>query len=337
MRKKRRTLSLLSLTTVLLAAVLPVVLLRGQLFGTDDSSQLAAVLTYIGVLVSASVALIGYGVNLQTEQRLWTEQEEQQRQLRLEAAMRAGQLVSPGDSGPAHPAALASGLLALTRLDHGDLAVVLLVDLWSGDQNSTQAECVGGEERWPKVSHETAILVIDAALRSKSGNAQLVAAELLCRNAERLDACQSLHWPSAVDGCWDPMFSPRTKLLIVEALIRMTLAGHAEEGALRSVAVRLYGIWYGDHSKEVRGCIGKFIGKIIGRLQDFGLKQFVHGPKMVTIADLKKAATSAAENPDDYLAKLSNDLGNALGEWAASCHEQPPHPGSLATAAILPQ
>lgn len=337
MSKRRWKLTLLSCISLLGAAVLPVLLLRHRVLGTGDSSQLAAVLTYIGVLVTASVSLIGYRISLQTEQRLRKEQEEQQQQLQLDAAMRAGQLVSPRDSGPAHPAALASGLLALTRLDHAELAVVLLVDLWSDERRASQAGPRGEDESWPKVSHETAILVIDAALRSTSFSARLVAAELLCRNATRLDACQSLHWPSAVDGCWDPTFSPRAKLLIVEALVRMTMASPAEEGALRSVAVRLYGIWDGDGTPEVRGCIGKFIAKIIGRLHDFGVKQFVHGPKMVTIENLQAATTSAAANPDDYLAKLSNGLGNDLGEWAASCRTQPTGPGALATAAILPR
>lgn len=102
------------------------------------------------------------------------------------------------------------------------------------------------------------------------------------------------------------------------------------------MAVRLYAIWDGDPSPEVKGCIGKFIGKIIGRLGDFGVKQFVHGPKMEMVAmeNLQAAARTAADNPDDYLAKLSNELGNALGEWAASCHAQPARPGALATAAV---
>jgi hypothetical protein len=86
---------------------------------------------------------------------------------------------------------MAAGLLALTRLDHADLAVALLVDLWSERE---------GPEDPDRVSTETAILVIDAALRSTSANAQLVAAELLCRNAKWLQPGQSLHWPSSLEG-----------------------------------------------------------------------------------------------------------------------------------------
>ncbi|MGH3796415.1 MAG: hypothetical protein ACRDSP_16165 [Pseudonocardiaceae bacterium] len=73
--------------------------------------------------------------------------------------MRAGALFSSADQRAADPAAIASGLLALTRLDHADLAVALLVDLWSdGDENAAN--------KGKKVADETAVLVIDAALKS---------------------------------------------------------------------------------------------------------------------------------------------------------------------------
>lgn len=238
--------------------------------------------------------------------------------------MRAGQLISPTESGSAHPAAMASGLLALTKLDYADLAVALLVDLWAEE---------GEEEQQKRISDETAILVIDAALRSTSLNAQLVAAELLCRHATKLSVSQSLHWPSAVDGSWNPHFKPKTKLLIVEALVRMATASAPNEGALRSVAVRLYGIWRDEPKASVRGCIGKLIKVVFDRLCQFRHKELVHGIQMVTLSDLERAAESAAENPDSYLNDLSDNLANRLKEWAPACQGQPIMPGALATAA----
>lgn len=157
----------------------------------------------------------------QTDKRLMYDKEEQLEQLKLDAAMRAGQLFSPTGTGNARPATVASGLLALTSLEHADLAVALLVDLWSDSTRSDTDDKVSTEDG--KVSTETAILVIDAAMQSASANAQLVAAELLCRNSKRLDPGQSLHWPSSLEGRWNPNFSHRTKLLIVEAIVRMTL------------------------------------------------------------------------------------------------------------------
>lgn len=321
-----KKLAIVALGVLAVIAAAPAILLGPLGLGGGGSSRLAAVLTFVGVLVTALVSLIGLMLNRQTERRLAQEQAEQRQQLRLDAAMRAGQLVSPTESGAAPPAALASGLLALTKLDNVVLAVALLVDLWTDEPGRQEG----------RISDETAILVIDAALRSKSPSARLVAAELLCRHATRLSACQSLHWPSVVDGCWDRDFRPKTKLLIVEALVRMTTHSAPDEGALRSVAVRLYGIWEtenGDEEgKRVRGCIGKLIRVVYDRLRDFRHQELVHGSRIVKISQLEEAAQSAAANPDGYLDDLSNQLSEQLAVWARTCEVPPSGPGALATA-----
>lgn len=314
-----RKFVLFAATVLLVMCVLPAGLLLGPLhLGDGEAPRLAAVLTFVGVLVTASVTLIGFMVNRQTEHRLQTEKVEQSRQLRLDSAMRAGQLIAPADGGSSDPAALASGLLALTKLDNADLAVTLLVDLWSPEN--------------PRVAHETAVLVIDAALRSPSSNAQLIASELLCRHSTRLNPCQSLHWPSAVEGCWVPDLSPRAKLLLVEALVNMTLAGPTDESALRAVAVRLYGIWRDDPDDRVRGCIGKLIDSLIARLNDLGYKDFMQGTQQIMLSELQEAARSRNENPDGYLDRLSTGFAAHLRDWAQRCEGLPTDHGCLATA-----
>jgi len=217
---------------VLGAVVTLAVSILVPLYALPDMFGPADAIAFVGILVTASVSLIGYLLNRQSERRLGAESDraehrlrkdarEQDQRLKLDAAMRAGALFSPAGGGTIHPATAASALLALTNLDRADLAVVLLVDLWTEDERA--------------ISTETAILVIDAALRSQA-KAQLIAAELLCRNAKRLDSCQSLHWPSVIDGCWDTAFGPKTKLLLVDALMEMTLSGLHNENALRSVS-----------------------------------------------------------------------------------------------------
>src|ERR1035438_4843431 len=74
--------------------------------------------------------------------------------------MRAGESFPSSTPEMVSAASIASSLLALTKLDNADLAVALLVDFWSP----------GIEE---KISPETAILVVDAALRYGQGSAQL--------------------------------------------------------------------------------------------------------------------------------------------------------------------
>ena len=286
--------------------------------GSGSAGQLAGAVTgFVGALLTAIVALIGMTLTRQSDRRLSQEQGQaerrleqehgdEERRLKLDAAMRAGALFSSRTSVPVEPASVASSLLALTKLDNADLAVALLVDFWS---NATE-----------KVSTETAILVIDAALRSRSQpSAQLVAAEILCRHAPRLDACQSLNWPSVIDGSWDAGFGPKTKLLLVEALINMTLAGTVNENSLRSVAVRLYGIWHGDPDKRIQGCVGKLISALTPKLEGLGYTDFIQGNQKVMLDDLQKAAASATENPDGFLDRLVQDRYEKLKKWAAPC------------------
>jgi hypothetical protein len=297
------------------------------------AGEVTAVAGFVGVLVTAAVSLISLTVTRQSNRRLSQEREQAERRLqqehhdeesrlRLDAAMRAGALFSSPNSEPVDPASIASSLLALTKLDNADLAVALLVDFWSDTRE--------------KVSTETAILVIDAALRSRTQpNAQLVAAEILCRNAPRLDSCQSLNWPSRIDGCWDPTFGPKTKFLLVEALINMTLSKAANENSLRSVAVRLYGIWRDDPDKRIQGCVGKLISALTPRLEKLGYTDFIQGNQKVMLRDLLEAAASATENPDGFLDRIVEDRYEKLMDWAGLCTNDSLElgSGSLATVA----
>jgi hypothetical protein len=281
---------------------------------SSDTTLVAAALGFTGVVVTACVSAIGVTVNRQAERRLEQQRIDERNRLRLDAAMRAGELLSGASGQSPAPAAIASGLLALTKLDQVGLAVTLLVDLWNDENN--------------QVSTEAAILVIDAALDSEKPPAQLVAAELLCRNATRLMPCQSLHWPSVIEGTWSRGFNAKTKLLVVEALIRMTLAGPTDECALRAVAVRLYGFWDSEDGRSpdgirVRGCIGKLLKAVIDTIKTFGYRDFIQGNRKVTFEQLCDAADSAKTNPDGFLDQLSERYARELNSWAQRCAHQP--------------
>jgi hypothetical protein len=308
MKRDGFALTIAAALLLVIGAGLPTLLFGPLHLGDDNAARLQATLTYAGVMVTAAVTLVGFAVRWLTNKRLMAEKAEQLKQLKLDAAMRAGKLFTPAASGQAVPAAMASGLLALTSLQHAELAVTLLVDLWSGISEDGSVD---------KVSTETAILVIDAALRSDSPNAQLIAAELLCRNASRLEPGQSLHWPSSLEGCWNPSFSQRAKLLIVEAIVRMSLTCQATETALRSAAVRLYGIWRYDQDENVKGCIGKLIGALLPGLEKLGYGDFMQGNQVVMFSQLQVAANTPPTNPDHYLDQLSTQFAQRLKDWAA--------------------
>jgi hypothetical protein len=322
------------------------------LAGGGGDRRTAAVLGVVVVLIPAVTALVGTFVTRQaeqrqefdrqqTERRLELEHQDQEERLRLEAAMRAGALFNPDGENPADPAAVASGLLSLTRLGRADLAVALLVDLWharleSADKVSEPSPASVAAEasvRGLCVSDETAVLVLDDALRS-TRRAQLVAAELLCRKADQLDICQSLHWPSALDGQWNPDFSVRTKVLIVEALIRMATRRDADQNALQSLAVRLYTVSAGDPDRHVRGCLGILLDALVPALVATGVTSLMQGPTEISISDIVDAAKQAEPNPDLVFFKIAECRANKLREWASGCTAVDMDAGALAAATI---
>jgi hypothetical protein len=323
-----------SLLALAIAAAAPVVVL--QALGTLDNAsdkRLAAVLTLVGVTVTACASLIGAVVRRQSERRLEREHGDEEARLRLDAAMHAGALFNANGDLPADPAAVASGLLALTQLGRADLAVALLVDLWD-EKAADEPRHAAVSSGVRPVSDETAILVLDAALRSNSANAQLVAAELLCRNSSRLDICQSLHWPSSLDGTWNEAFGVKTKVLIVDALVRMAYEGAANQNALQSLAVRLYGISAGDQDPHVKGCVGMLLDAIVPALVGTNVRSLMQGPSEISINDIKAAAAKARPNPDRVFFRVVEQRSIELTRWANECRETDFRPGALAAASV---
>lgn len=305
---------LLFIATLVLAATVLAALGIGLVrVARGDDVTVAEVLAFAGALITAAVSLVSH-------QRLAQEHNDKQGQLKLDAAMHAGAMFTSSEKGAAEPATSASALLALTELDQAELAVALLVDLWSEGQT--------------RVSTETAILVIDAALRSVAKpNAQLVAAELLCRNAAMLNSCQSLHWPSVIDGRWDPRFKPKTKFLLLEALLLMSTTKPMDKNALRSIAVRLFGIWSHDPDPKVKGCLGMAIKALIPALEKQGYTDFIQGSEVVTLSQLREATKSAKPNPDQFLRQVVTKHLDRLKKWAAKGeHDELPLGSPVATA-----
>jgi hypothetical protein len=282
-----------------------------------DPQRLTPVLAFLGILLTAAITVLGLILKRVAERRIEAGQHSERERLRLEAAMRAGSLLAAEEGKTPNPATMASGLLALSSLGQSELAVAPLVDLWSASDADVSPS---SDLNRTVVSTETAILAIDAALRSGEVNAPLVAAELLCRNAHRLDACQSLHWPSSLDGRWLPNAGQKTKLLLLDALITMTTTSPPDENALRSLAVRLYGIWQGDPSMGVKGCVANLINVIVAHLETCSYKEFIEGPRVVTLAQLQAAAATRKTKSDHFLAVVMQERCDRLDAWSKQCH-----------------
>lgn len=277
-------------------------------------------LALIATLVPASVAAAGVLFKQQADKRLFQEQEQENHRLKLDAAMRAADLFTSSDSSVGNAARTASGLLALARLGFADLAVTQLVDLWPLHAGALPqaAEAPNGS---CCVSTETAIQVINAALETCESDAQLMAAELLCRNACRLDIRNSLHWPSSVNSAWLPRLPVTAKLLIVDALVHMALTSEQTGNALRELAVRLYAISDGDPEPRVKGCIGALMTAILPAVQNLGYTDFMTGPGFgfVTLKEIEQVAAKASRHPDGYFESIVEDRSERLKAWSREC------------------
>jgi hypothetical protein len=240
-----------------------------------------------------------------------------------------------GFSGDAQTSAAksASGLLALARLDFADLAVALLVDLWSPLTALSVQMKAEGQNSF-SVSTETAVQVIDEALGSGKPEAQLMAAELLCRNASALDICDSLDWPGSVNSAWIPELPVTAKFLIVDALVHMALASDPTKNALRELAVRLYGIFNGDPESRVKGCIGTLMRAIMPAVRALGYTDFMKGPGhgLITLKEMEQAAAHASPHPDGYFEMMVKDRSQKLKKWSLMCTTISLSAGKLATA-----
>jgi len=118
----------------------------------------------------------------------------------------------------------------------------------------------------------------------------------------------------------------------VDALMEMTLSGLHNENALRSVAVRLYGIWSGDEDLRVKGCVGTLIKALLPDLATLGYAEFLQGNRKVAVGDLQTAAASATSNPDGFLDRLVAERSRRLQKWAAICKRLDSGVGALASA-----
>jgi hypothetical protein len=297
---------------------------------------------YLAILVPAWVTFVGYWLTRQaqdrSEKRASREHQDEVARLRLDAAMRAAALFGGAPGVEPNPTSSASGLLALTELGRADLAVALLVDLWA-DGGSTRGPDGGGQSSETRsnavnvVSNETAVLVINAALQAKeTPAAQLVAAELLCRNSTRLDPCQSLDWPAAIDGLWIPDLPRKAKMLVTEGLVRMTFTSPFNENALRSLVVRLYAISATDEDKRVKGCLGWLIKSLIPALERLPYTDFMAARGTVSLDEIRVAADLASPNPDGYMERVVAALSAELTTWSSPPCALTVQPGALAVA-----
>jgi hypothetical protein len=350
---------LISLTVTVSAIVGVLALLSGigWLRPQDASQRMTAVLALAGTSLTGAISLAGLALQRQANWRTQLAAADEGRRLKLEAAMRAASLLAPANGGAPDAASIGAALLALCDLDQVELAVALLGDTWHpvprrhsvssitagvavGDAPSGATPGPDAGSRRPgstgvsKVSTATAILVIDKGLSKPAGGAaQLMAAEILCRNARALSASSMVDWPHSIDGLWREDLPYMAKLLIIDGLVSMTINDKPVDLALSALAVRLYGIYRGETNSRVRQCASRMLHAIMPVLEQRDWDQLMgRAREAVCFKDLVGSAKEEGEAPRDLLGKLEEDRVKKLGEWSRLCAISPMPDYSLATA-----
>jgi hypothetical protein len=86
------------------------------------------------------------------------------------------------------------------------------------------------------------------------------------------------------------IFRAKAKLLLVDALTPTVLAKKpVNEGALRSVAVRLYEVFADDPDERFRGCVATLIKSLLPALRHLGYNDFIQGNQEITPANLERS------------------------------------------------
>jgi hypothetical protein len=111
----------------------------------------------------------------------------------------------------------------------------------------------------------------------------------------------------------------KTKLLLIDALLLMALRGEASPSALRSLAVRLYGVLNGDPDAHVKGCVGELMQAIVPALKALDVGTFMQGTYELTLEDFILAGQQAKPNPDRMLARIATERSAELGTWSMAC------------------
>jgi len=222
-----------------------------------------AVLGLIGVLITAVVAWLGVLAATRSERRLV-----------VESAIKAAEQLATKDGNEPKRSTIAAALISLADLGQAELATSMLWDLWVGHS----------------ASNETAILVINKAIDSRGESASRLAAELLWHRAPTLDSTKASNWPDCVDGRWIPKLGPLTKLLLIDAMLRMTYQHDPDQYTIPATTVRLYCIAKADKDPNIGGLARALLFMLTDALSGLQRTHVIHADKVVKIADISRLA-----------------------------------------------
>lgn len=273
--------------------------------GTDPSSKVvAATLALVGAFVGALVSIIGvllkYSIDQQAESRLQIEsqraaalQAEAEQRLKLEAAIRAVELLGSG-SGETTPIQFAGALFALASLDQHELTLSLASELL----------------KVRKLEASAAVSLIDKALKRGDDAIQIEAIQIFYENADRMVTLSSVEIPSSIEN-WSNDLSAYSQEWAALALAKMLVSvplsvwrTRFEDEANGIVAALALG-WYRQHDRRIRNNIGATLKLLLSAFQ---LSGALYHPVQIIDVDALQPEILQVEPEGNRSTEMSREL-----------------------------
>lgn len=220
--------------------------------GTEASAKIvAAAITLVGGLIATCVTVVGMFLKYSTDKRNVILKVEAEKRQKIEAATKTIDLLSTSSGAKVPETQRAAALFTLAELDLLDLAITILRPM--------------AEKK--DIDMNSAVLLIDKALKSGDETLQEEASEILLDNSDKLITEDgSFFWPRYVNAKWDQNMDYRVRENILLTLMEMLLTNKFEDWkplSIIGIIAQLEVIWNTDTDDGIKYGAGFCLNTII--------------------------------------------------------------------------
>ena len=269
-----------------------------QTLKSSEGSAIAAVVAFIGVLITTVISLLGILVKSSYDQRSLKLEIEAEKRLKLESAIEAISLQSTPDGRPSSIGQQSSSLILLAELKQLELALVMLSHMWP-EENITPA---------------AAARLIDIGLQSENPINEAMSAEILLHNSTRLvnpSTCE-IAWPEIITNKWTLKVKPSSRSLILSALIDLMMVIEPKKwdpGPFGFIISTLYYCYLSEDDPQIKlGAAGILLQVVVWKMENQDVRDLRY-----TIKDTEVSLQDISADIKGYLGGSLDDKINEVG------------------------
>lgn len=289
-----------------------------------DATIIAAVLGLVGVALTSVVAVIGYRFKRAYDSRSQSIQENEQARLELDTIVNALGLLSTANGAEVSSTQRTGALVVLAELSRMRFALSLMRTLWIDN----------------KITTNSAIMILDLALRADDPLSKAEAAELLLLNRTRLlhKHDSGYDWPPCIDGKWNLQADVHVRETLLLALMQLVVERKSEDWGVTWLSAPLVDfrqICLRDPDGSVScaaGRAGRLVAGVLHRTRpeghvvevDVGVRRSLEQieQELATAEESSVQKLGRAVDPSDRVAQGLH----ALKTWADSKEAAPKRP-----------